>query len=145
MEPRNHSAHGLTYSPSKAPNQILRELPDDSLRLYSTRSDSPIVGDPRYVFVESGEAFGRDHAAAYAAADTTHLSFGSATLGLTHVLAHGGSAYLPERIAQAAIKARKLYLLENAPVFNRPAYLIVNEASAKGWPWFSDALLALNL
>ena len=135
----------FSFSPAKSASQSLIPLPDEHLVLYSTRPDSPMIGDPAYVFVEAGEAFGKDHAAAYAAADTARLSFGSATLGLAHILVHGGSAYLPERLARRHLKAGALHKVKGAPSFQRSAFLLVNEASAEGWPWFSDALATLNL
>ena len=135
----------LSYSPATTSTQTVRNLPEDRLRLYSTRADSPVIGDPGYVFVEAGEAFGRDHAAAYSFADTARLSFGSAILGLAHITDHGGSAYLPDRVAKQSVEEEALHLLSEAPTFQRPAYLITNEASAARWPWFSDVLTALNL
>lgn len=135
----------LTYSPAKTESQTTRALPADHLRLYSTQADSPVLGDPGYVFVEAGEGFGKDHAAAYSGADVARLSFGSATLGLEHILSHGGSAYLPERLAQERVAAGELFEIGPAPDFRRPAHLIVNEASAQRWPWFSGVLTDLNL
>lgn len=135
----------LSYSPAKTAAQTMRPLAEDTLRLYSTQQNGPIIGDPGYVFVEAGEAFGRAHAAAYSYADTARLNFGSATLGLAHILENGGSAYLPARIAAKSAQDKALHALKSAPVFHRPSFLVINEASAARWPWFSDALSVLGI
>lgn len=134
----------LTYWPVSQGNQKVYQLPGDRLRLVSTCPDSPVTFDPGYVFVEAGEAFGRDHAAAYADADIAKLSFGSATLGLEHVLKHGGSAYLPERIAAPYVARDQLHYLSDAPEFLRSAYLIVSHSIADRSDWVDKTVSDLT-
>jgi LysR family transcriptional regulator, flagellar master operon regulator len=45
-------------------------------------------------------------------------------LGLQHVLENGGSGYFPERIVRPYLKAKRLNLIENAPEFSMPAYVV---------------------
>lgn len=133
----------ITHNPTARVRQTMRRLPEDRMVLVSTCADAPVRFDPGYVFVEAGEEFGRAHAAAYADRDTTRLSFGSAVLGLEHILSNGGSAYLPERIAAPVIHDGKVYLIPGAPVFSRPAHLITNDSATQVWPWFESALMAV--
>ncbi len=125
----------FTYWPLTHPRWQVLELPSDQLVLVSTDATSPIRFDPGYVYVESGDEFGREHAAAYADADTAKLSFGSAVLGLAHLLEHGGSAYAPLRLCQTALAEGQLHRLE-APTFTRRAYVIVDTAASEAWDWF---------
>ena len=134
----------MTYWPAATQQQKVIPLTTDTLRLVSTVADSPIKFDPGYVFVEAGEEFGRQHAAAYADADASRLSFGNAQLGLEYILAHGGSAYLPERIAASFVAAGRLFYLDEAPTFERSAFVVANVAALAAWPWFDECLRSLT-
>lgn len=133
----------VTYRSSFSKRQIQIELPADKLVLYSTQENGPVRFDPTYVFVEAGAEFGREHAAAYADADTARLSFNDADLGLSHVLNIGGSLYLPERIAKPHVQSKAIFPLANAPTFERRIFLTVNKSARDAWPWFNDILSEL--
>ena len=130
----------LTYWPNANQKQSVFPLLTDRLVLVSDREESPIKFDPQYVFVEAGEEFGRQHAAAYADADTARISFGNAQLGLDHLLQRGGSAYLPERMALPYIHSKRLFILEEAPVFERNAFVVANKTALDAWPWFAGCI-----
>ena len=130
----------LTYWPNSNQKQTAFQVATDQLVLVSTRPDSPIKFDPGYVFVEAGEEFGQQHAAAYADADIARVSFGTAQLGLDHLLDNGGSAYLPLRVARPHLHAGRLFQLEDGPVFERSVFVVVNKSALAAWPWFDDCL-----
>ncbi len=136
----------ITHSSNVGQEQEIVQSLDDQLVLVSTQKDSPITFDPKYFFVEAGEEFGRVHAATFADANTSRISFGSATLGLEYLLSEGGSAYLPLRLARPHIASGAIYILDKAPTFERRAYLIVNKTASKAWPWFENCLInSVNL
>ena len=130
----------LTYRAAVREGWTIRRLYGERLILASTRPDSPLRFDPGYVFVDGGEDFGRRHAAAYADADTAKISFGSAVWALDFLLEHGGSAYLPERLARPEIASGTLYPISGAPLFTRAVYLITNDAAAANWGWLPELL-----
>ena len=134
----------LTYRPAPMGHHTVHALPMDRLILVSTNPNSPTHFDPGYVFVEAGEEFGRQHAAAYANAGTARLNFGNATLGLAHILEHGGTAYLPHRICRAELDKQTLFHIK-APEFSRRAFVVINNREAANWPWLTDALNQLSL
>ena len=134
----------LSYWPNANQKQNVFPLTTDQLLLVSTRKNSPIKFDPDYVFVEAGEEFGQQHASAYADADTARISFGTAQLGLEHLLQKGGSAYLPKRIAEPYVKSGKLFILNEAPIFERNAFMIVNKTALNTWPWFDDFIKSIS-
>ncbi|MDG1212259.1 MAG: LysR family transcriptional regulator, partial [Paracoccaceae bacterium] len=72
------------------------------------------------------------------------ISFGSSDLGLEHLLAVGGSAYLPDRVAAPLVRKGRLHNIKEAPEFERPVYLSVNSDAAENWPWLNDAIAALG-
>lgn len=130
----------FTYRSAISQRQSQITLKADQLVLVSTLKDSPIKFDPSYVFVEAGDAFGRDHAVSYADAGTARISFGNATLGLDHLLRSGGSAYLPLRIVQDDVAKGTLHRLPKAPTFSRSIFLNYNNAPRRGWAWFKPII-----
>ena len=131
----------FTYGSATSQRQEQAEMEADTLILVSTVKGSPVRFDPNYVFVEAGDAFGRDHAAAYADAGIARISFGNATTGLEYLLSTGGSAYLPERIASEAMAQGRLNRLSDAPTFRRSVFLNSNKAARESWAWL-DPILA---
>jgi len=134
----------LAYSAHTSQAQGSVELLEERLTLVSTRKDSPIKFDPDYIFIEAGESFGQQHAAAYSDAGTARISFNSARLGLDYLLKNGGSAYLPERLTRESLRSKQLFELDNAPVFKRRTYLIYNKSAQQNWPWFDGCITHLT-
>lgn len=127
-------------------------LPSDRLVLVASRPDAPTRHDAGYIYVELGTEFERQHTRAYADADTAKLSYSHAGWALSHLLTHGGSAYLPERIVAQDIASGRLFLLADAPVFIRPAYLIIRDPAtthatiiAQLWSNLLDQLSAVSV
>lgn len=135
----------LTYQPPARAHQSQHALPHERLVLVSTDPAAPMRFDPGYVYVEAGEEFGRLHAAAYADADTAKISFGSAQWGLGHLLARGGSAYLPFEMARAHLNAGKLFVVSGAPEFSRIPFIVINETAVAGWDWLPGHIADLTL
>ncbi len=128
----------LTYRPSSRNGQSNHFLMEERLIVCSSQEDGPLRFDPRYIYVDAGEEFGRQHTAAYVDAGFAKVSFSSAVWALDHLLERGGSAYLPERLAREHLKTRRLFKLKDAPVFSRSVYLIANDGPAENWPWLAD-------
>jgi len=129
----------FTFAPSTGSHQRVFEIGRDELILVSTEEHAPVTFNPGYVYVEGGEAFGREHAIAYADAWTAQLTFGHAALALEHLDRAGGSAYVPQRIANAGLASGRLHVLD-ALTFERATFAVVNEPALADWPWFDDAL-----
>lgn len=135
----------FTWQPRRVRGGTLLPLDPDELILVADRPDRPVRFDPGYVFVEHGETFGRDHAAAYADAGMARISFGSAELAVAHILAHGGSAYLHRRIIRPQLDAGVLHRLAGAPGFRRQGHVVIRDDAATDWTWLPAALGAAGL
>lgn len=133
----------LTYRPSVHGNRTIHALRPERLVLYATRPDNPIRFTPDYIYVDLGEEYREQHAAAYANAGVSRVSFDSAIWALDFLVANGGSAYLPDRLAQPYVTDGRLFAIDEAPVFTRNTYLVVNDVAAAGWDWFSDLVREL--
>lgn len=129
----------IGYQASSDSSQTSQVLGEDQLVLVGDRPDRPTRHDPGYIYVDAGEAFGRDHAAAYTDAGIARISFGSAIWALEHLLQNGGSAYLPLRLAKPYLDSNQLYPLANAPSFSRRIMMITSDGSTQNWSWLDDA------
>ena len=130
----------FTYRSAFSQRQGQMALAPDELVLVSTVKNSPIKFDPSYIYVDAGEAFGRDHAIAYADADIARISFGNATVGLDHLMRKGGSAYLPRRLVYDALAQERLFELTDAPIFKRAVFVTYDKNAREGWDWFDEVL-----
>ncbi len=133
----------ISYWPNTNQHQRIVASFEDTLILVSTEQNSPIKFDPGYVFVEAGEEFGREHAAAYSDADTARISFNTAALGIEYLSKNKGSAYLPQRMVANMIEQGELFALTKAPVFTRRAYVLVNSSVGDAWSWLDDCINTL--
>ena len=60
------------------------------------------------------------------------------------MLRKGGSGYLPHRIAAPHLAAGLLHIAANAPVFQRPVYVVENAQAVQNWLWYPEAIAALS-
>lgn len=130
----------LCYAPTLAEAWTARALRRDRLLLVSSQPRALMRSDPAYIYVDSGEEFRRSHAEAYPDADTPLALFGSATWALDHILAAGGSAYLPERLIEDHLTDGRLHPVPEAPEFIRRTYLVINNSVLEQWAWLDAAL-----
>ena len=94
--------------------------------------------DPKYVYVDLGTDFRRQHALAFPNAKTASITFSTSSWALEHLLNFGGSAYLPKELIKPHLKDKSLRLVKDAPVFTRTLYLVWREASEMLFPWITD-------
>ena len=133
----------LTYGGVPGAEIASEELFADRLVLVS-REERPLTHwDPGYIYVDWGEAFRRAHALAYPASETSPITFGEGGLALRHILAHGGSGYLPLRAVAAHLEAARLHLVPGAPEFTRQVTLARSPYMVAS-DWFDAAVEALR-
>lgn len=134
----------ISYRASKHEDTSVQPLGAEKLVLYTTVAGSPERYDPNYIYVDAGADFGRSHAEAYSDAGVAKNSIDSTVWGLEHLLDVGGSAYLPEKLARAAVDQSRLFTIEGAPVFYRNVYLITNNRALKAWLWLPEVVMELS-
>lgn len=130
----------LCYTPVAAEDARVFEMGEETLRLYTSDPDAPLIRNPDYVYVDAGEKFGREHAEAYAEADVARNSFGCAAWGLDHICDVGGSIYLPQEMAKPHLADGTLHEVADAPSFTRNIFFVSNILSLQSWPWLPDLL-----
>lgn len=130
----------LTYQPIDREGLSPHRLPDETLVMMSDQPGTNMRSAPGYIYVDAGEEFGRRHAAAFTNMGRAKSTFGAAVWALDHLLAHGGTAYLPERLADGLVAAERLFPVSEAPRFTRAVYLITRDSEAENWPWLGDVI-----
>lgn len=128
----------LSYQPRRHESFTSRQIATTKLALFSTRKDGPIRFDHNYLYVDGGENFARQHTLAYSDAGTARISIGSSVWACDYLLKNDGSAYLPVELAKPLCDDKRLFKLEDAPVFDRHIYLVSNDRVVKAWPWFEE-------
>ena len=128
----------FTYRPVTQQNQTILKLGTEKLVLVATKPNNPLRFDPHYIYFDAGQDFGRKHAAAYTNAGIAKVSFSSATWALDYLLDQGGSIYLPEHLVKVLLSNEKLFLVPNAPSFDRNFYLISNDGVSSQWDWLDS-------
>jgi DNA-binding transcriptional LysR family regulator len=114
----------VMYAPEARPGFRIEKLMDETLVMVATRADHSGPGAPDYVFVDWGPDFDSWHSDQFPDYDAAGLHVSLGALGLKHILANGGAGYFPARVVAADIAARKLFPVNAAPQFLRPAHVI---------------------
>ena len=132
------------YAPQSGDKFSSRVLFEDELILVSRERRSGPRLDAGYVYVDHGDEFRRQHAAAYPGDITSALVIASSDWALDHLLTEGGSGYLPRRHIAEHLAAGRLHAVPKAPAFKRRVYVVESTQTVRGWDWYPAALASLG-
>ncbi len=132
------------YAPQSGEKFSSRVLFEDELILVSRERMAGPRLDAGYVYVDHGDEFRRQHAAAYPGDLTSALVIASSDWALDHLLKNGGSGYLPRRHAAAQLAAGLLHAVPKAAAFKRRVYVVESAQTVRGWDWYPTALAAIS-
>ena len=119
---------GVMYNPRQTSGLIIEDLLEETLVLVATDQRKLREGWVEdYVYVDWGNEFRVRHGEAFPEMETPAISVGLGPLGLEYILENGGSGYFPIRVVQPYLKQEKLFMVENAPQLQRPAYVVYTE------------------
>ncbi len=113
----------VVFTPQAHPGLVIEPLPEARLVLASTHADASAQPTADYVYVDWGPDFFAQHSLAFPDYAGASLSSNIGWLALQYVLAHGGTAYFPERMLHAYESTGRLFRIAAAPSFRLPAYL----------------------
>lgn len=119
----------IVYDPQQRAELAIEPYINEPLVLVSTEPRT--VGEgrvPGYVFIDWGDTFKAQHSLAFPEIPSPKMSLGLCTVGLQHILQQGGSGYFIEASVQPYIDSGQLYRVEDAPIFQRPTYLVYQQA-----------------
>jgi LysR family transcriptional regulator, flagellar master operon regulator len=84
-----------------------------------------------YLMVDWGLTYGLEHRRLFPDAPEPKIRLSQAKMALEHLLAIGGSAYLPVRMVNNYLEDQRLHLVKHAPVIRRHAYAVFPLRSEK--------------
>jgi DNA-binding transcriptional LysR family regulator len=132
------------YLPPSAEGFASRVLFDDELILVSSARRSPAALGTGYVYVDHGDEFRRQHAAAFPGENTSALTIASSDWAVDHLLSNGGSGYLPRRHVGELIRQGRLHAVKGVPSFKRRVYLVEATQTVARWAWYEPAIGAVT-
>lgn len=132
---------GLMYTPRLSPGLVVEPLFEESLMLVSSRPDDAPPGHD-YIQVEWGQAFDIQHARHHPDCPPPARVVNIGWLALQLILSHGGSCYLPERMAAPLIASGRLHAVAGAARHGLQAYAVYQKAAEH--PVLTEALAGLR-
>ena len=128
------------YVPQAGESFASRALFDDELILVSSVAAAAAALDAGYVYVDHGDEFRRQHAAAFPSDTTSGITIASSDWAVDHLTKNGGSGYLPRRHVSASLKGAQLHAVAQAPSFKRRVYVVECAHTVAKWEWYESAL-----
>jgi DNA-binding transcriptional LysR family regulator len=114
----------VMYTPQSRPGLKVDFLIEERLVLVSTSPTSEPKPGKGYVYVDWGPEFFAKHSASFPEYVSPGLMANVSWIGLQHILENGGSGYFPIRLVRSSLERGHLHLVQNAPEFRHPAYVV---------------------
>lgn len=114
----------VLYTPQTRSGLNIQELLEETLVLVSTLPDRRLEDLDDYIFIDWGAEFRASHAREFPAGENYGFFAGVGILGLEFLQRNGGTGYFPIRIVRPLIDDGLFHLVDKAPRFHRPAYLV---------------------
>jgi DNA-binding transcriptional LysR family regulator len=113
----------IMYTPHHSPGLQIEHLFDETLALLTTDPDRPWPNDD-YIYVDWGPAFYALHNSHYPDLESPGQVVNIGWLGVQLIISNGGSCFLPMRMAEPLIRAKKLFHVPDSPQFRLPTYMV---------------------
>lgn len=114
----------VMYTPQSRPGLKVDLLIEERLVFVSTSLTSEPKPGKGYVYIDWGPEFFAGHSASFPEYVSPGLMANISWLGLQHILENGGSGYFPIRLVRSFLENGHLHLVQDAPEFNHPAYVV---------------------
>tara|TARA_R110002096_G_scaffold257381_1_gene450795 strand:+ start:121930 stop:122775 length:846 start_codon:yes stop_codon:yes gene_type:complete len=114
----------VMYRPEHRSGFKINQIFVEEIVLVSSLDEDEEIFEHDYIFVNWGPEFLGDHALNFPDLTTPRVSLDLGSMGIEYLLMTPSSGYFPKRIADPLIGEGKIRLVEWAPKFTYPAYLI---------------------
>ena len=123
----------IMLEPSQLEIMQIQEIATIEFVCVSTRKNQDIdqVLTADYIYVDWGLAHGLDHRRAFPDAPVSMTRLSEARMAVKYMLAHGGSAYLPNRMIKNYVENGQFHQVKHAPTFLRQAFATYAVRSAR--------------
>ena len=120
---------GVLFEPRLSTGIVVERLAEEPLWLVTSDPEACDGGwIDHYVGVYWGQEFDNEFARAYPLQPQPRLSFGLSSMGLAHILAHGGAAALLARSVRGLVDDGRLHRVSGSPEFTRPVFLAYRDS-----------------
>jgi len=118
----------VMYRPSQPPGLVIEHLFDEEIVLVTSAPPHSRRSSSDYIFIDWGNDFQQDHAAAYPDLTNSglHLDIGAA--GIDYMLTNEASGYFPLRMVKKYLSRGRLRQPKRARKFVYPVYMVYPEA-----------------
>lgn len=112
------------FEPPFVEDLVTEKVATVPLHLVTTEPNeiSEIFSLDNYIMVDYGDAINSQHLREFQDAPPAKHFMSQPRIALNFLLDAGGSAYLPRQMAFEFIESKKLFYVENAPVYSREVY-----------------------
>lgn len=118
----------MMYTPQQTPGLQIEYLFDETLALVTTNPDRPWPNED-YIYVDWGPIFYEWHNNYYPDMERPPQVVNIGWLGVQLIISNGGSCFLPTRIAEPLIQAKKLFVVPGSTQCKLPAYMMFSRDS----------------
>ena len=123
----------ILFEPPQLPAVAIRQIGEIELALVASRAHLSVeqaVSDG-YIMIDWGTAYSHEHARYFPDIPTPSMRVSLGSIGYSVLKRHGGAAYLPLSLISDDVKRKKLYIIDEAPVFQRPVYALYASDSGR--------------
>jgi DNA-binding transcriptional LysR family regulator len=125
---------GITYTPNARSGVVVEPLYDEKLVLVSHKPRGLMRWSPDYIYTDWGSDIREAHSRAYPGGNRPSLTGSLGPLSVRLVLENGGSGYFPLGSVSSQIARKKLFIVADAPVFERKVYCVYShQLKAPRW------------
>lgn len=121
-----HLDIGIMYSPQRRPKLDQVPFTTERLRLIASERYDKLTAD-NYIHIDWGSEFDAQLASGVPEFPGARISANIGWLGLQYLKTTGGCGYFPDRFVQSELDAGTLHIIEDAPVFDLPSWLVIRE------------------
>jgi DNA-binding transcriptional LysR family regulator len=124
----------VTYTPNARSGVVVEPLYDEKLVLVSHKPRGLMRWSPDYIYTDWGSDIREAHSRAYPGGNRPSLTGSLGPLSISLVLENGGSGYFPLGSVQRYIAKKKLFIVSDAPMFERKVYCVYShQMKAPRW------------
>ena len=120
----------VTYSPNARSGVVVEQLYEEKLVLVSHKARGLMRWSPDYIYTDWGSDIREAHSRAYPDGNRPSLTGSLGPLSIRLVLENGGSGYFPLGSVSHYINQKRLFIVTDAPVFERKVYCVYHQFNA---------------
>lgn len=118
----------ITHMPSGLPGLVVEPFMEDALVMVCRRACHFADCDPEnYIFVDWSYGYREEHQEKLPEFETSNMNIGYGEIALEYLRVSDYYAYMPRAYVSQEIASDQLHIVMDAPVLNRPSYLVYSK------------------